>query len=194
MRRARVSWDTGFSAPNGVSVWGTPTIDVANNAILIGTGQNLSQAATSNSDSIISLDMTTGKVKWVFQSTAGDAWNASCQAPAAFDGHCSKPEGKDHCRRQERCGLVPQPPDRRDELVAAPGRGRQLGGHPLGYGHRRQARLCCCDRPVWVNKIQKLALADRLAIREAVGANMAQVEGGKRGQRRVVRRQPQRHC
>ena len=70
---------TGFRGPNGMSIWSTPTIDVANNAVLVGTGQHLSPPYTGNSDAIISLDVDTGKVKWVFQATANDAWNGTCQ-------------------------------------------------------------------------------------------------------------------
>jgi polyvinyl alcohol dehydrogenase (cytochrome) len=87
------TWTKG---PNGMSVWGTPMIDVANNAVVIGTGQNYSRPTTSNSDSLISLDMNTGKVKWIYQITKNDAWNAACQAPKGLDFHCSLPEGPDH--------------------------------------------------------------------------------------------------
>jgi polyvinyl alcohol dehydrogenase (cytochrome) len=87
---------TGTRAPNGMSLWGTPLIDVANNAIVIGTGQNLSAPTTANSDSIISLNLDNGQVNWVFQSTQNDSWNFACVAPNGFQGHCSRPEGGDY--------------------------------------------------------------------------------------------------
>jgi polyvinyl alcohol dehydrogenase (cytochrome) len=94
---AKVVYDakTGFSGPNGMSLWGTPTVDVANNAILVGTGQNLSPATTTNSDSIVSIDMATGKTRWVFQAQAGDAWNGACEAPVGFRAHCPATAGRD---------------------------------------------------------------------------------------------------
>ena len=86
---------TGFSGPAGMSLWGVPTIDVANKAIIVGTGQNLSPPGTANSDAIISLDMATGAVRWVFQAQANDIWNGACEAPALFAGHCPPNQGRD---------------------------------------------------------------------------------------------------
>ncbi len=82
---------TGTRGPNGMSIWGVPAIDVDNNAVVIGTGQNLSPPTTGNSNAIISLDMATGKVRWVFQSTPNDVFNASCLAPDALAGRCKSP-------------------------------------------------------------------------------------------------------
>jgi len=86
---------TGFAGPSGMSLWGVPSIDVANKAVIIGTGQNLGPPTTANSDSIISLDMATGAVRWTFQAVSGDAWNGACEAPAGLDAHCPKNEGRD---------------------------------------------------------------------------------------------------
>jgi len=79
---------TNSRGPNGMSIWGTPAIDVANKAVLIGTGQHFSPPTTGNSNAIISLDMATGAVRWVFQSTAGDVFNFACLAPASLDARC----------------------------------------------------------------------------------------------------------
>jgi polyvinyl alcohol dehydrogenase (cytochrome) len=88
---------TGFYGPSGMSLWGTPAIDTANRAVIIGTGQNLSIPTTANSDSIISLDLATGKPRWVFQAQANDAWNSACEAPAflGLNGHCPPKQGRD---------------------------------------------------------------------------------------------------
>ncbi|MEY4763870.1 MAG: hypothetical protein RI907_543 [Pseudomonadota bacterium] len=86
---------TGFAGPSGMSLWGVPAIDVANKAIVIGTGQNLGPPTTTNSDSIVSLDMATGAVRWVYQAVSGDAWNGACEAPIGFNGHCPKNPGRD---------------------------------------------------------------------------------------------------
>lgn len=83
------------NGPSGGSIWSTPTIDPARNSLYVGIGQALSQPAPANTDAIVALDLSTGKQKWVFQGTAGDAWNAGCGAPAGLDGDCPKPEGKD---------------------------------------------------------------------------------------------------
>lgn len=85
----------GTKGPSGMSIWGVPLIDEANHAVLVGTGQNLSHPTTDNSDAIISLDIDSGKVRWVFQATKGDAWNAACQATSFLGAHCPSPAGSD---------------------------------------------------------------------------------------------------
>ena len=68
-------------APNGMSVWSPPTIDPVRGSVYISTGQNYTPPTTSNEDAIVALDINTGAPKWVFQGTASDAWNTSCQSP-----------------------------------------------------------------------------------------------------------------
>lgn len=64
--------------PSGAPVWNTPTIDVKRGLLYFGTGQNYSDPASSTSDSVIAVDLKTGRRKWVYQALAGDAWNMSC--------------------------------------------------------------------------------------------------------------------
>lgn len=79
--------------PNGAPVWATPTLDIRRNALYIGTGQNYTEPATGTSDAIISLDMDTGAVKWVFQARTADTWNGNCEI--ANSERCSTPAGHD---------------------------------------------------------------------------------------------------
>ena len=81
------------AGPNGASVWGTPTIDIARNALYIGTGQNYTEPVTPTSDAIISLDMDSGAVNWIFQARADDAWNGNCTIPNSL--RCAVPPGHD---------------------------------------------------------------------------------------------------
>ena len=67
--------------PNGVPIWSTPAIDPARNAIYVGTGESYTEPVAPLSDSIISIDMTTGLVNWSFQARDNDAWNAACGFP-----------------------------------------------------------------------------------------------------------------
>jgi polyvinyl alcohol dehydrogenase (cytochrome) len=76
--QGRNSAGADLYGPSGVSVWSTPAIDAKRNRIYIGTGENLSEPATDNSDAIVALDMDSGKLAWRFQATAGDVWNAAC--------------------------------------------------------------------------------------------------------------------
>jgi len=64
--------------PSGAVVWTTPTIDAERGLIFIGTGENTSKPATDTSDSVVALEMATGKMRWKFQALANDIWNAAC--------------------------------------------------------------------------------------------------------------------
>jgi polyvinyl alcohol dehydrogenase (cytochrome) len=79
--------------PNGAPVWATPTLDIARNAIYIGTGQNYTEPATMTSDAIISLDMDSGDVNWIFQARENDTWNGNCSTAGSL--RCSVPPGHD---------------------------------------------------------------------------------------------------
>jgi polyvinyl alcohol dehydrogenase (cytochrome) len=67
--------------PSGVAVWNSPAIDAKRNQLYIATGDNYGEPATELSDSIIAIDLATGKVNWHYQALAGDAWNVACAAP-----------------------------------------------------------------------------------------------------------------
>tara|TARA_B100000676_G_C18079573_1_gene850226 strand:- start:1300 stop:3165 length:1866 start_codon:yes stop_codon:yes gene_type:complete len=78
--------------PSGASVWTTPTIDAKRNLAYVGTGQNSSSPASAMSDAIVAIDIDSGAVRWVYQGTAGDAFNSAC----LFGGpNCPKENGPD---------------------------------------------------------------------------------------------------
>jgi polyvinyl alcohol dehydrogenase (cytochrome) len=79
--------------PNGAPVWTTPTLDIRRNALYIGTGQNYTEPATATSDAIISLDMDSGAVNWVFQARQYDTWNGNCEIANSL--RCPVPVGHD---------------------------------------------------------------------------------------------------
>jgi polyvinyl alcohol dehydrogenase (cytochrome) len=66
--------------PSGAPVWSSPTIDAKRGLIYFGTGENYSSPASAMSDSIIAVELATGKVRWWQQTIANDAWNASCES------------------------------------------------------------------------------------------------------------------
>lgn len=78
---ATIAIATYRNGPNGVPVWGTPALDPARNAIYIGTGESYTEPVAPLSDSIISIDMTSGLLNWSFQARDYDAWNGSCGFP-----------------------------------------------------------------------------------------------------------------
>jgi len=65
-------------APSGASVWNTPTIDAKRGLIYFGTGNNYTGPANEFSNSVIALELKTGKVAWHWQIVGGDAWNVGC--------------------------------------------------------------------------------------------------------------------
>lgn len=80
--------------PSGAPVWSVPTVDAKRGLLYIGTGENYSSPASAMSDSIIALDLATGKIRWWQQTIANDAWNASCESFG--DGiNCPREDGPD---------------------------------------------------------------------------------------------------
>lgn len=84
---------SGRIGPSGAPVWTTPAIDPKRNAVYIGTGENYSEPATNTSDAIISIDIDTGQSNWIFQATANDMWNLTCNDRGRRK--CPSPMGQD---------------------------------------------------------------------------------------------------
>jgi len=55
--------------PSGMAVWSSPTLDIAKKRIYVGTGDNYAPPATPTSDSVVALDMDSGKFLWAAQFT-----------------------------------------------------------------------------------------------------------------------------
>ena len=81
--------------PSGAPIWNSPTVDPKRNRIYSGTGENYSSPAQGSSDAIIAFDMTTGKIAWIRQTVAGDAWNVACQPNIPDKANCPKEKGPD---------------------------------------------------------------------------------------------------
>jgi len=64
--------------PSGAGVWGAPTVDSSRKLLYVATGDNYSPPATALSDSVLALDLATGRVVWSRQVTANDAFNSAC--------------------------------------------------------------------------------------------------------------------
>ena len=80
-------------APSGAPVWSTPTVDAKRGLLYVGTGENYTSPANGNSDAIIALSLRNGRLRWVSQTVAGDAWNAACgRDPKA---NCPEEDGPD---------------------------------------------------------------------------------------------------
>ncbi len=69
---------TQLYAPSGVAVWNSPTIDVKRKTLYFGTGDSATEPAPETSDSILAVDIDSGKVRWVFQAEPNDATLGGC--------------------------------------------------------------------------------------------------------------------
>ena len=83
--------------PSGAGVWGAPALDAARNRVYVATGDAYSQPAAPSTDAIMALAMDTGKIQWVRQTLAGDAWNTACFGPNSSGvENCPAKAGPDH--------------------------------------------------------------------------------------------------
>jgi polyvinyl alcohol dehydrogenase (cytochrome) len=71
---------TQLFAPSGVAVWNSPTVDSKRRVVYFGTGDSATEPAPETSDSIMAVDLDTGKVRWVFQAEPNDATLGGCGA------------------------------------------------------------------------------------------------------------------
>lgn len=84
-------------APAGGGVWNSPTIDPKRHALYIGTGDAYTSPAASTTDSIMAMDLDTGKILWSIQDTSNDTWLAGCTAGTkAMPENCPSEVGPDH--------------------------------------------------------------------------------------------------
>ncbi|WP_068876048.1 MULTISPECIES: PQQ-binding-like beta-propeller repeat protein [unclassified Phenylobacterium] len=64
--------------PSGAPIWSSPSVDLKAGVVYASTGENTSPPATNTSDSIVAVDLASGRQKWVFQALENDVWNMSC--------------------------------------------------------------------------------------------------------------------
>ncbi|HEV3060866.1 MAG TPA: PQQ-binding-like beta-propeller repeat protein [Vicinamibacterales bacterium] len=84
---------TPLWAPAGAAVWNAPTIDVQRGRLYIGTGNSYTGPAVKTSDSVIAMDLKTGKILWWNQVTPSDAFLVGCRPGVE---NCPKDVGPDY--------------------------------------------------------------------------------------------------
>ncbi|MGZ6013133.1 MAG: outer membrane protein assembly factor BamB family protein [Caulobacteraceae bacterium] len=82
--------------PAGAAVWGSPAIDEARGLIYISTGDGYTAPAAPTTNSVMALDLKTGKIVWTVQGSAGDSWLGGCQAGGKNPENCPDPTGPDY--------------------------------------------------------------------------------------------------
>jgi polyvinyl alcohol dehydrogenase (cytochrome) len=81
-------------APAGGGVWNTPTIDPKRHALYVGTGDAYTTPAPKTTDSVMALDLDSGRILWSVQGTENDAWVVGCMNPKPLE-NCPKDFGPD---------------------------------------------------------------------------------------------------
>ena len=66
-----------YMGPSGAGVWTTPIVDTKRRALYFGTGNSFTEPAPT-SDSIMAVNMDTGKILWLRQARANDIWHGPC--------------------------------------------------------------------------------------------------------------------
>ena len=82
-------------APAGGAVWNTPTIDPKRRAVYFGTGDATTFPAAATSDSVMALNMDTGKRLWSYQVLANDSFLVGCPQ-AEQPNNCPPVQGPDY--------------------------------------------------------------------------------------------------
>jgi polyvinyl alcohol dehydrogenase (cytochrome) len=81
--------------PAGASVWNAPTVDEKRGLIYFGTGNGYTAPAAETTDSIIALEIETGKEVWHHQHFSGDAYISGCGPTSSAGGNCPQTLGPD---------------------------------------------------------------------------------------------------
>jgi polyvinyl alcohol dehydrogenase (cytochrome) len=95
-RTTKTARGTQAWGPSGAAVWSQPVVDADRNRIYISTGDSYSNPPARESDAIMALAMDTGRVLWVQQTLAGDAWNVGCLETGAGRVNCPEGAGPDY--------------------------------------------------------------------------------------------------
>jgi polyvinyl alcohol dehydrogenase (cytochrome) len=81
--------------PAGATIWSAPAIDIKRGAIYVATGNTYSDPPQPSSDAVVALDLATGKVRWMKQSTPDDTYVSGCRS-GGTNPNCSAQVGPDY--------------------------------------------------------------------------------------------------
>jgi polyvinyl alcohol dehydrogenase (cytochrome) len=124
---------TQLWGPGGASIWNTPTIDSKRRVLYVGTGNAYTFPAAPTSDSILALDLKTGRMRWHHQEFEGDAYLSGCRPTSEAGGNCPQKLGPDWDFGGA-SAILHTLPDGRDILLAAGKGGVAVGLDPARQG------------------------------------------------------------
>ena len=82
--------------PAGGAIWSSPTVDVKRRTVYVSTGNAYADPVQPLTDSVVAMDMDTGKIKWSYQATPNDNWLGGCGARNGGNLGCPEVQGPDH--------------------------------------------------------------------------------------------------
>ena len=88
----RNSAGVDYMGPSGSGVWTTPIVDTRRRALYFGTGNSFSEPATT-ADSIMAMNLDTGKILWWQQALANDVWHGGCVQTVPGRANLQRPAG-----------------------------------------------------------------------------------------------------
>jgi polyvinyl alcohol dehydrogenase (cytochrome) len=81
--------------PAGASIWSSPTVDVKRKRIYVGTGNSYAGSVAPTSDSVVALDLSSGKISWIRQLFGNDVFVSGCR-PGSTNPNCADQKGPDY--------------------------------------------------------------------------------------------------
>ncbi len=95
-QRARSAEGVQTWGPAGGGIWSAPTIDPKRRMLYVATGNGYADPPQPTTDAVIALDLQSGAIKWVRQTTASDNWTMGCQAQNPNKPQCPETLGPDY--------------------------------------------------------------------------------------------------
>lgn len=83
-----------LTGPAGAAVWAAPSLDQKRGLVYIVTGDSYTDVDTKGPDSVMAIEIATGKVRWHHQVTDKDNFVMGC-GPTSQSGNCPTPLGPD---------------------------------------------------------------------------------------------------
>jgi polyvinyl alcohol dehydrogenase (cytochrome) len=130
---------TQMYGPAGAAVWSSPTIDAKRGVLYVGTGDSYTDVKEGSSDSIIAMDLASGKIRWKNQVTEADSFLMGC-GPRRAAANCPTKVGPDHDFGSS--PILVTLPNGKDIILAGQKSGTAFGMDPDGGG-----------KTLWRNKI-----------------------------------------